>query len=284
MTLLRLKTFSELKNLLPNKPLKYITKQYKDIQTFGSTHQYPNVSEDILEQFTPFRRLSKKTCSLSDSKYFIEKFENECKNELPKLWDKMSDENKVDFIVKNRYEKLVSNKIMNTIKDSRVENSFVLSTDGKIKFHGTNNSSTQVKVPQELLKDSITIHNHPLQFVANNTWSYSDLPIVNSINKPFSSADYVIDIANRTKKSYVVDHLGRKYEFIPKQDIVPEGYENLRPFVAMNLEDALDEITHKALSTTDSLKKGLMNAYQGYINKIKQDGHSFKILNLFEQN
>ena len=93
-----------------------IEKQAKNIECFGKARQYPNVKAEVLEKYTPFRRLSKKPCTLSDSEYFIDKFEKECRGEIPKLWGDMSNEQKVDFIVKNRYEKLVSNKIMNSIK------------------------------------------------------------------------------------------------------------------------------------------------------------------------
>ena len=164
---LRLKTFTEFSKVFYSKPKNFIAKQYKDVQKYGVSRDFPDVSHEILEKYTPFRRISKKKCSLSDSDYFIKRFEKEFAIEKPKQWTEMSVLDKVDFIVKHRYEKLVSNKIMNDITNSRVENSFILSTDGKIKFAGTYNSSTHCPMPSDLSKDSICLHNHPIQFVEN---------------------------------------------------------------------------------------------------------------------
>lgn len=172
MVQLNLTTFF---NSYSRKPNNYLLKQFNDIKLFDFARKFPNISDDILDKYTPYRRLSNKPSALSDNKYFIYKFEKDATNELPKMWNKMTDIQKVDFIVKNRYEKLVSNKIMNDIKNSKVENSFILSTDGKIKYYGTNNSSTHCPVPPDLAKDSVVIHNHPKQFIDNSFWSYSDL-------------------------------------------------------------------------------------------------------------
>ena len=57
---LRLKTFSEFSKIFTGKPAKYLAKQYDDIQRFGTARQYPNVAEEVLNKYTPFRRLSKK--------------------------------------------------------------------------------------------------------------------------------------------------------------------------------------------------------------------------------
>lgn len=147
MVQLNLTTFF---NSYLRKPNNYLLKQFNDIKLFDFARKFPNVSDNILDKYTPYRRLSNKPSALSDNKYFIDKFEKDATNELPKIWHKMTDSQKVDFIVKNRYEKLVSNKIMNDIKNSKVENSFILSTDGKIKYYGTSNSSTHCPVPSDL--------------------------------------------------------------------------------------------------------------------------------------
>lgn len=275
---LRLKTFTEFTKVFKGKPLKYLSKQYDDILRFGSARQYPNVSDDILEKYTPFRRLSKKNCSLSDPKYFINKFERESLNELPAQWKQMSEEVKVDFIVKNRYEKLVSNRIMNGIKDSRVENSFILSTDGKIKYAGTENSSRYCTVPSDLAKNSICIHNHPIQFTENSFWSYADLPQVNANSRPFSNGDLINNIVRRSKKAYVVDAKGVKFQFIP-------NYQNVdilgEDFYIKSLQDDLYRIQANAFNGERNVENSLRTHYKGVINRIKKE-HDFKILNLFE--
>lgn len=262
-------------NIYAKKPKRYLAKQYCDVKLFGSAHKYPNVNETILDKYTPFRRLSRKKCSLSDTEYFITKFEKESSNEIPKMWNNMSIKDKVDFIVKNRYEKLVSNKIMNDIKNSKVENSFILSTDGKIKYYGTNNSSTHCPVPTDLAKDSVVIHNHPKQFVGNNVWTYSELEQVNQPFRPFSSSDIVNNIVRGSKKAYVVDSFGGKYEFIPK--LSNRNSQNL-----FFLKSDLDDITCTAFSKSKNISEAFKNMYIGFVERIKQDGHGFTILNFFE--
>lgn len=275
---LRLKTFSEFSKMFAGKPVKYLAKQYDDIQRFGAARQYPNVSEDVLNMYTPMRRLSKKPCTLSDPELAITKFEAECSNEIPVLWSTMSKEAKVDFIVKNRYEKLVSNRIMNDIKNSRVEKSFILSTDGKIKYAGTCNSSTHCLVPPELAKDSVCIHSHPVQFVQNNTWTYADLPQVNANSRPFSASDLVNGIARREKKAYVVDAKGIKYQFIP-------NYKNVdrlgKDFYTQSLYDDLCDIRVNAFNGTRSIEEAFSMNYTNGVKRLKQDGHDFRILNFW---
>ena len=276
---LRLKTFSEFSKIFTGKPAKYLARQYDDIQRFGTSRQYPNVSEDILNKYTPFRRLSKKPCTLSAPKHFISKFEQESINELPSLWATMSEKAKVDFIVKNRYEKLVSHKIMNDIQHSPVERSFMLSTDGKIKYAGTYNSSTHCPAPSNLAKDSVCIHNHPIQFVQNNTWTYADLREVNANSRPFSAPDLVGGIAKRVKKEYVVDAKGIKFQFIPNYKNVDKLGAN---FYTQNLYDDLSNIQANAFNGTRSIEDAFSMNYTNGVKRLKQDGHDYRILNFWE--
>lgn len=275
---LRLKTFSEFSKIFTGKPAKYLAKQYDDIQRFGTARQYPNVADEVLNKYTPFRRLSKKQCSLSDPNHFISRFERESAKELPSLWSKMDEKAKVDFIVKNRYERLVSNRIMNDIKDSRVEKSFMLSTDGKIKYAGTYNSSTHCPAPSNLAKDSICIHNHPVQFVQNNTWTYADLPQVNANSRPFSAPDLIGGIAKRVKKEYVVDAKGIKFQFIPNYKNVDRLGED---FYTQSLYDDLWDIRVNAFNGTRNIEDAFSMNYTNTIKRLKQDGHDFKILNFW---
>ena len=278
---LRLKSFADFSKLFKGKSLKYLTKQYDDIQRFGTSRQYPNVSDEILNKYVPDRRLSKKPCSLRHPAIAISKFEQDSANELPSLWATMSEKAKVDFIVKNRYEKFVSNRIMNDIKNSRVEKSFILSTDGKIKYAGTLNSSTHCKVPPDLAKNSIVIHNHPVQFVQNNTWTYANLPQVNANSRPFSATDLVNAILRGEKKSYVVDAKGIKYQFIPNYKNVDKLGED---FYAQSLYDDLCNIRVNAFNGTRNIKDAFSLNYTDTVKRLKQDEHDFKILNFWEFN
>ena len=278
---LRLKTFTEFSKIFKGKSLKFLKKQYDDIQLFGSSKQFPNVSDDVLNKYTPDRRLSKRPCSLRHSVDAISKFERESANELPSLWLTMSEKEKVDFIVKNRYEKFVSNRIMNDIKTSRVETSFILSVDGKIKYAGTNNSSTYCTVPLDLAKNSIVIHNHPKQFVQNNTWTYADLPQVNANSRPFSATDLVNAIARREKKSYVIDAKGIKYQVIPNYKNVDRLGED---FYTQSLYDDLCGIRVNAFNGTRSIEDAFSLNYTDTVKRLKQDEHDFKILNFWEFN
>ena len=278
--ILKPKTISEFFKYFSGKPTKYLKKQYENIQTFGVTRQYSGVSDQILDKYTPYRRLSKKKCTLSDSNYFIRKFETESSREIPKIWDKMSEHDKIDFIVKNRYERLVSNRIMNDISKSKVEKSFVLSTDGKIKYYGTYNSSTHCPVPTDLAKDSICIHNHPIQFTANGWWTYSDLNKVNRNARPFSAPDFANCIWRGAKKTYVVDSKGVKFQFIPNYEIPKAmGID----FYTSNLRNDLYQIQLNSFERFNDVEQALSDAYTGMVKRIKQDGHDFKILNFFEK-
>lgn len=68
---------------------KYLVRQAKQVATFGEkTVERNGVTKEILDDITPFRRLSGKKGTLSDPKYFIEKFENETgSNFLPQMND-----------------------------------------------------------------------------------------------------------------------------------------------------------------------------------------------------
>ena len=268
-------TFKAVQNLLRFKPAKYANRQLSDVLKFGRTRQYPNVNEEILEKYTPFRRLSKKKCTLSDSSYFIQRFEQESPLEIPKMWEKMSEADKVDFIVKNRYERILSNKIMTDIQSSKVEQSFILSTDGKIKYYDTVNSSKICYIDNRLLKDSVHIHNHPIQFInKEGCWEYSDLAQVNANSRPFSEPDIIEAIRSRAKKAYVVDAKSIKFQFIPRQ--------GNSAFETRCLKEDLIYIFNRAFDGTRPVEEAFRKNYIDFIKRIKQDGHNFKILNFWE--
>lgn len=272
--------FSSIKNLNSyitqkysvSKPLRYLENQFNDISKFGISREYNTVPPKIIEKFTPFRRLSKKKCSLTNPEYFIKKFEKESYYELPKLWDKMNNTDKIDFIVKNRYEHLVSNKIMNSIKSSRVENSFGITTDGKIAFYATQNSSRHC--PTVNNDRLISIHNHPLQF--GTQYSKSEYKQINQNNHPFSSSDIINGLCR--PKNYVVDMQGNKYMLIPNKTLQKRiDFAQYKE----NLTEELNDITISSCKKNDNISDAIKYARNQYIERIKKDNHIFKFLNLF---
>lgn len=203
-----------------SKALRYITKQSLDIAKYGKKRVvYQGVNDEILKEFTPFRRLSNKKGTLSDPKYFIEKFERETNSKfLPENWNTLSDTEKCDLIVKDRYSKLVSNKIMNKIQNEETEHLFCLTPDGDIAIynHGDSGFCSDIGI-----KGGISIHNHPGYLKT----SYSNEEL-NFINKnyperlngivPFSSGDIIATIKSGERAAYVVDSQGHKFLFKPR--------------------------------------------------------------------
>lgn len=256
------------------KPIKFLEKQSKDIKIFGKMHYRDNnVSPETIEKFTPFRRLSKKKCQLSDPKYFIERFEKENINEIPNRWHKMRDEEKVDFIVKNRYEKLVSNKIMNNIKDSRIEEAFGITTDGQIRYHSTCYSSRHC--PNANDKNLISIHNHPKQF--GSAYSSTEYARINKDFHPFSQSDIINSI--KRPKSYVVDMHGNKYCLIPNKKL--QNTYTVDDYIK-DLSEDLSNITRTNLNKYSTISDAIKYSRLDYIKRIKLDNHYFKNLNLFD--
>lgn len=275
----KLKTISSLAShfktvYASQKPQKFLAKQVRDIEVFGTRHYKDgNVPAEIIEKYTPFRRLSKKTCTLSDSKYFIEKFENDNKNEIPKLWSKMSEGQKVDFIVKNRYEKLVSNKIMNNISKSRVEEAFGLTTDGQIRYYGNYHSSRHC--PGAENSNLISIHNHPIQFGIDYT--KEEYKAINQSFHPFSQNDILHSI--KRPKAYVVDMNRNKYSLIPNKKL--QNPYTLDDYIN-ELSVDLTNITSKNINKHSNISDAIKYSRLGYISRIKQDGHEIKQINLFD--
>lgn len=274
----KLKTISSLAShfkavYASQKPQKFLAKQVRDIEVFGMRHYKDgNIPAEIIEKYTPFRRLSKKTCTLSDSKDFIKKFENENKNEIPKLWPKMSEGQKIDFIVKNRYEKLVSNKIMNDISKSRVEEAFGITTDGQLRYYGNSHSSRHC--PGAENNNLISIHNHPIQFGVDYT--KEEYKAINQSFHPFSQSDILHSI--KRPKAYVVDMNGNKYSLIPNKKLQnPYTLDNY----INELSADLTNITSKNINKYSNISNAIKYSRLGYISRIKQDGHEIKQLNLF---
>lgn len=244
---------------------KYLARQARDIAIYGEKKviRTASVTEEILQNFTPHRRLSKKPCTLNDNRYFLDKFEKETQLELPKLddWNSLSVEEKIDYIVKGRYRRLVANKIMNVIRYNPVEHNYMLSENGEILAHNVGNSKRvnikealdfanelfekRVKLEEQggkflhLEAEVATtgIHNHPpyypelVENLDNKTKNIFeecfDITPKAEVN-PISKQDILGDVENITD-GFVVDSLGHKFHFVPKQHTITtaEEYENV---------------------------------------------------------
>ena len=239
-------------NSVAEKGSKYLARQAKDIEIYGEKKviRTSDVKEEVLEVFTPHRRLSKKPCKLSDNEYFLDKFEKTTQQELPlqNNWDKLSVEEKIDYIVKGRYKRLLANKIMNAIKQQPVEHNFMLSENGEIIAHNIGNSystniENAIKMNDKLIEKrallekkktkfahiesevgTTTIHNHPSSyddyFKERDPESIKIFEEVFGIkpeieNNPFSTTD-ILGYMERWFDGFVIDCQGHKFHFIPK--------------------------------------------------------------------
>ncbi len=213
-----LKFIQELISTIKPKSAKFLSQQARDIELFGTKSvDRMNVSNEMLETFTPFRRLSNKNCTLSDSKYFINKFEQEVgKDFLPTDWQIFSEAEKINYIVKERYSRLVANKIMKTIHKEPIEHSFQLDGQGEIVgyMQGDSGSVTDITALARnvcnklgshfdfLPKAKIDIHNHPDKRTLS---AFSDNDIGHYISCNL--------------KGYMVDSMGNRFVYMPKHNL-----------------------------------------------------------------
>ena len=231
------KFIQEIASIVKPKSARFLTKQAKDIELFGEKQVLrEGVTDDMLLAFTPFRRLSKKPCSLSDPKYFIEQYEKNAK-QLPCNWSELSEAQKVDLIVKERYEQLVANKIMNTIKNEPVEHSFALATNGEIVAHDVGNEIHADCINSQRLRDLVTkcrqkglteieesqphssIHVHPQSSLLGLHEKVIEYMKSKNIKipkfyAPFSPGD-LRKYCSFGEIGYVIDSSGNKFKFTP---------------------------------------------------------------------
>jgi len=231
---------------------KYLARQARDIAIYGEKKvtRTSDVTENLLEKFTPHRRLSKKPCTLSDNQYFLDKFESSTKEGLPKVdnWDSLSVEEKIDYIVKSRYRSLLANKIMDAVKHKPIEHNIMLSENGEILSHNIGDSKhvnieNAVKLAEELYEKRIKLEKKGGKFIHieaetavdgihNHPECYPE--ITSGMNKktkdffkeffgikpeaevnPISIKDIIGDV-KRITNAFVVDSGGHKFKFIPK--------------------------------------------------------------------
>jgi hypothetical protein len=212
-------------------------KELMDLAKFGRKKVVRSgVTDEMLNYFTPFRRNSLKPCTLSEPKYFIDSFEKQRgKDFLPTNWTSLTEEQKVDFIVKDRYSQLVANKIMNNIKNEKVEHMFGLDKNGDIVSYDLGNNlhvepkNIEKRIDYarylkqngvkdvEVTKVEATVHNHPNlgadisaereEYIRLN---YPDFKPTST----FSPGDIKRSVVEQ-ETGYVVDRIGNKFCFRP---------------------------------------------------------------------
>ena len=161
-----IKLVEPLASTTAKKNTKYMGRQGCDIALFGPRENLLPLKFNAkeVEIFTPYRRISSKPSSLTEPEWYIKNFESETQD-LPSMWNQLSIQEKIDYIVNDRYSKLVSHRIMSTIKNEPIEHHFALSHDGQILAHDVGNEIS-VTSKSNFITDTmqtIDIHNHPTQ-------------------------------------------------------------------------------------------------------------------------
>lgn len=206
---------------------KYVSNQQKDIATYGEKIiERIGVSDEILEKFTPYRRLSNKPAILSNTSKSIEKFEQNI-HDIPANWNSLTLEEKADFIVKDRYAKMITNKIMNSIKDEPIEHFYGLTRQGDINYYQKSTICGGDMSDISLLENSIAIHNHPIKenYLKNDRkkWAVENSKNGEEIFSKFPSPHSTTDIQtslHHNIHSYVIDSNGNKFVFKPSPEYV----------------------------------------------------------------
>lgn len=242
---------------------KYLLRQTKDIGRFGLKEvERSGVTDKILTDITPFRRLSKKLTTLSDPDYFIAKFEKEVgKSILPENWNSISKEAKVDYIVKDRYSKLVSHKIMGKIKDEHVEHLYCLNPDGDIAHYSVGNTT---HCSDTGIKGGTSIHNHPgymYAFYDEKELAYlkKHHPEMIKGMTPHSDGDLYSPIRANEKSAYVVDSQGHKFLFQPGDMAKGSQKEQLIKYLGLQTDlnflenESFKEATEEEIKNVNTL-------------------------------
>lgn len=231
---------------LAKKSPKYVKRQLNDLKTNKENPIVTDfgVTSDIIDQISPFRRISQKQTSLSDNKYFIDRYEKEKGQDyLPANWSKLDFKSKADYIVKERYSRLVARKIMKSITNNENEIHYSLSADGDILTIDKGNQSSVKPVnlyklldkPYMAKKPKISIHNHPSKpdDIILNHLEKTEPETIEKFGNPFGGADLANNVSLGLK-TYVTDAFGKMYYFEPKtyishrNDVADEIYDGMR--------------------------------------------------------
>lgn len=261
-------------NAIMSKGIRYLGRQKTDILKFGEEIvERKGVSEKMLDYLTPFRRLSKKPCTLSDSNYFIKKFETEIgKDYLPKNWSALPEAEKVDYIVRDRYSKLLSSKIMSNIQNESTEHIFALDARGNLTSYA---KGSETHCTAFIPKDGISIHNHP-GFIKHNGYLDDEEIALLRKYKPealpsvaHGGEDIRAVFASGERASYVVDSSGNRFLLEPKLGSSPDNKDRLMEVLhaehLMNQGDQASALMAEQLSAKkDPIIENIFNKAKSY--------------------
>jgi len=283
-----------------NTQSNYFLKQKSDIAKYGKKANVKRfgVPFAIVQEITPYRRLSNKPIKFSDSKYFIERYEkqNPQISSYVEDWDTLSNEEKVNYIVKERYSELIIHKIMNLkLKGLFQEFEYALNMDGEIISLdiGKKESVTPKNyrrwfynaIDNELLDEKMltsrTVHNHPSILSGYPEYIAKQYPSdIDKVGSPFSD----LDIANcyRTGHiSYVIDSYNHRYKYTPFRKycgVISPNVKKIKTFISKSKKFLFSQKTgmEDELTKLWSLKQSGVNI-NSLQNKIFELFHKINI-------
>ena len=269
---------------------KYLLRQNTDMFIYGKKSvERVGISDDLLNEITPFRRLSNKPVRLSEPEYFILNFEEERgKKYLPLEWEELSDDKKIDYIVHDRYSELVANKLMRKIQPEDLEHSYTLNGDGDIvSFDIGNENSVEtpnkyewmklaLKKGKEMIYSTRTVHNHPEN---KNMIKYikSKKPEKEKFaGFAFSGGD-IRNYISWNEIGYVIDTFGKIFKFIPNREKVYDDE------IACKTGNFLIRIFNTAVEKKSADKKRIEHFAQDIDNYVGIEGYDNKAQHLYEE-
>ena len=276
-----------------NSANRYLRNQQQDIAAYGQkVVDRVGVKKEFIQEFTPNRRLSRKPSgtNMSDPDWFLKEYESAVKQDLNLIveWDNLSVEEKLDYIVKFRYRRLVANKIFNKIKNEGKEHHFLLGENGEIIAYDKGNVySVKLKNCDKRFESTyderkrlddksvrfahiqaelpvLSIHNHPIEYddilfdmepnyrkIMEEAFGISKKSVID----PHSTTD-VINCCLRQVNGAIVDQNGNKFFFYPVTfDKITE--ENLDKFIkeSKNISKSKHKEYRKAIQKLNSYVK-----------------------------
>ena len=175
----------------------------------------------------PFRRLSKKpSITFSDPQFAISNFEKKTGQDyLPQEWNLMTENDKLNYIVNNRYANILANKIMKDIQHEDVECCFSLSQDGDILSYARGTQKNVLDLYNATIYIAKSISEND-----NYNFSKAEFLIHNHTSNvkisAFSAQDIYNSILNKLK-IFMIDKQGNRYSFTPKTNLHNEEAESI---------------------------------------------------------
>lgn len=211
---------------------KYLERQAADALNWAEKpiETKYGITKELIDSITPFRRTTVKPAKLSEPDYFISEFEKSTGADfLPNNWDKLSKEDKVDLIVKDRYKKLIAKKVLKQeLMPKQVEWQIFIDNSGDLLSLDKGNSSSVIGTNiRSALKDGkqsdISLHNHPVvpDLISEKEFSYIQQKangVMEHMCVPLSRQDFFTSIQSGISM-YVIDAFGHMFHFQPKTEV-----------------------------------------------------------------